>query len=112
MSKDEIKNVFHNLTMGVCRWAEWEWDQESTVTTEANSIEIKAQAAQPNTPMHITDWAQAHREDPKLEAVLDWCLNDKKKGTPWAQQLKNFKACLVPLKTNLRVNALSEMLIS
>ena len=48
--------------------------------------------------MHIMDWAQAQREDPQLEATLDWCLNDKKKGTPWAQQLEKLKAHLGPLK--------------
>ena len=48
--------------------------------------------------MHITDWAQAQREAPELEAALDWCLNDKKKGTPWAQQFEKLKACLQPLK--------------
>ena len=78
--------------------AEWEWDQESEVTAEADLIEIKAGAAQSNTPMHVTDWAQAQREDPKLEATLDWCLNDKKKGTLWAQQLEKLKARLGPLK--------------
>ena len=48
--------------------------------------------------MYITDWAQAQGEDPELEATLNWCLNDKKKGTPWAQQLDKLKACLGPLK--------------
>ena len=42
MSKDQMKAVFDNLTMGAGRWAEWEWDQEFMVTTEANSIEIEA----------------------------------------------------------------------
>ena len=41
MSKDDMKAVFDNLTVGAGRWAEWEWDQESTVTTKADSIEIK-----------------------------------------------------------------------
>ena len=45
------------------------------------STEIKAWAARPSTPVHITDWAQAQLEDPKLEATQEWCLND----TPWAQ---------------------------
>ena len=34
MSKDEMKAVFDNLTMGVGRQAELEWDQESVVTTK------------------------------------------------------------------------------
>ena len=87
--------------MGASRWAEQELDQESMVTAEADSIEIKAQAAWPNIPMHITDWAQAQREDLELEASLDWCLNDKKKGTLWAQQLEKLKAHLGSLKTKL-----------
>ena len=93
-----MKAVFDNLTIGAGTWAEWEWDRESTVTTEADSIEIEARAARPNTPMQVTDWAQAQREDPELEAALDWCLNDKKKGTSWDQQLEKLKACLGPLK--------------
>ena len=48
--------------------------------------------------MHVTDWAQTQQEDPKLEATLEWCLNDKKKSTPWAQQLEKLKAHLGSLK--------------
>ena len=40
------------------------------------------------------DWAQAQWEDPELEAALEWCLNDWKKVTPWAQQLEKLKAHL------------------
>ena len=97
MSKDKMKAVFDNLTMDAGRWAEWEWDLESMVTAKATLIEIEVQAAQPNTPMHIMDWAQALTEDPQLEANLDWYLNDKKKGTLWAQQLEKLKAHLGPL---------------
>ena len=36
--------------------------------------------------MHITDWAGAQKEDPELDAVLQW-LESKKKNrsedTPW-----------------------------
>ena len=48
--------------------------------------------------MHIMDWAQAQREDPELEATLDWHHNDKKKGTQWTQQLEKLKAHLGHLK--------------
>ena len=65
---------------------------------EADLIEIEAWAAQPNTPMHVTDWTQAQREDPELSATLDWCLQDHKKSISWAQQLEKLKACLGPLK--------------
>ena len=56
-----------------------------------DSIENEARAARPSTPMHVTDWAQAQQEDPELEATLEWCLNNMKKGTPWAQQLEKLK---------------------
>ena len=45
MSKEEMKAVFDNLTMGAGRWAEQHWEHESVVTAEAASIEIEAQAA-------------------------------------------------------------------
>ena len=48
--------------------------------------------------MYITDWAQAQWEDLELEATLEWCLNDKKKGTSWAQQLEKLKARLGSLQ--------------
>ena len=38
MSKDEMKAIFDNLTMGAGRRAEREWDQESSVATEADLI--------------------------------------------------------------------------
>ena len=84
--------------MGAGRRAEQEWDQEFLTTKEVNLIEIKVRAARPTTSMHIMDWTQAQQEDPKLEATLEWCLNDKKKGTPWAQQLEKLKAHLGSLK--------------
>ena len=65
---------------------------------EVDSIEMKAWAARPSTPMHITDWAQAQQEDLELKATLEWCLNDKKKGTPWVQQLEKLKAHLGSFK--------------
>ena len=81
MSKDEVKAIFDNLTMGAGRRVEREWDWVSSVAMEADLIEIKAWAAQ-HTHMHVTDWTQAQREDPELSATLDWCLQDHKKGYP------------------------------
>ena len=76
MSKDAIKAVLDNLTMGAGRRAEREWDQEFSLVAEPDSKETEARAAQPNTPLHVTDWAQAQREDPELEVDTDWCLSD------------------------------------
>ena len=46
--------------------------------------------------MYVMDWAQAQWEDPKLEAALEWYLNDWKKGTPCNQQLEKFRVFKEP----------------
>ena len=48
--------------------------------------------------MHLMDWAQALQEGPKLESTLEWCHNNWKKGTTWAQQLENLNVYLGSLK--------------
>ena len=41
--------------------------------------------------MHVTDWAEAQREDPEIEAAMDWChLN--RKNELWMQQLAQLKS--------------------
>ena len=48
--------------------------------------------------MHVTDWVQAQQKDLELEATLEWCHKNKKKGILWAQQLEKLKAHLGSLK--------------
>ena len=44
--------------------------------------------------MHVTDWAEAQHEDPKIEATMDWCHLNKKKLEPWTEQLAKLKSRL------------------
>ena len=48
--------------------------------------------------MHVTDWAEAHCEDPKIKAAMDWCHLDRKKLKPWTEQLVKLKSRLGPKK--------------
>ena len=41
--------------------------------------EVQVTAGQVLVEMHVTDWATAQREDPKLDAVLHWL--EAKKNT-------------------------------
>ena len=47
--------------------------------------------------MHVMDWAEAQREDPKIEAAMDWCYLDKK-SEPWTEQVAKLKSRLEPKK--------------
>ena len=51
-------------------------------------------SARLSTQMHVTDWAEAQREDPEIEATMDWCHLDKKKSEPWTEQLAKLKSRL------------------
>ena len=44
--------------------------------------------------MHVTDWSEAQRKDPKLNAAINWCQLDRKKSEPCARQLSMFKSRL------------------
>ena len=48
---------------------------------------MNVKSAQVNSQMHVTDWAEAQQEDPKLKAAMDWCWLDRKKSELWVQQL-------------------------
>ena len=41
--------------------------------------------------MHVTNWAAAQKEDPELEAVLQWLESkkeDQSEDTPWGTGIK------------------------
>ena len=44
--------------------------------------------------MHVTDWAEALREDVEIKASMDWCCLNKKKSEPWTEQLAKLKSRL------------------
>ena len=94
MSSEAMKAIFDNLTSGASRRAEQEYNTDSAAHREANSIEVNVRSARLSTQMHVTDWAEAQREDPEIKATMDWCCLIKKKLEPWTEQLVKLKSRL------------------
>ena len=94
MSSAAMKAVFDNLTSGAGRRAEQEYDTGSAAHLKADAIKVNVRSARVSTQMHVTDWAEAQREDPEIEAAMDWCHLDKKKSEPWIGQLTKLKSRL------------------
>ena len=86
-----MKAVFNNLTSGAGRRVELEYKVDSATHCEADSIEVSIWSMRPSTQMHITDWAEAQREDPEIEAAMDWCHLFRRKPQPWTEQLTKLK---------------------
>ena len=94
MSSEAMKAICDNLTSGAGRRAELEYSVNSTTHHKANSIEVSVKSMKLSTQMHVTDWAEAQREDPEIEATMDWCHLNKKKLEPWTEQLAKLKSRL------------------
>ena len=94
MSSKAMKAVFDNLTSGASGRAEQEYYMDSATHQEVNSIQVSMKSARLIIQMHVTDWAEAHSEDPKIKAAMDWCHLDKKKLEPWTEQLTKLKSRL------------------
>ena len=94
MSSKAMKAVFDNLTSGANRRAEQEYNTDSATHREADSMKVNVRSARLSTQMHVTDWAEAQRKDPEIEATMDWCHLDKKKSEPWTEQLVKLKSRL------------------
>ena len=73
MSSAAMKAVFDNLTSGARRRAELEYNVDSPIHDEVDSIEVSVKSARLNSQMHVTNWAEAQQEDPEIEAAMDWC---------------------------------------
>ena len=89
-----MKAIFDNLTSGAGRRAEQEYNPDSAAHCKANSIKVSVKSVRLSTQMHVTDWAEAQREDPEIEAAMDWCCLNKKKSEPWTEQLAKLKSRL------------------
>ena len=94
MSSEAMKAVFDNLTSGAGRRAELEYSVNSATHHEADSIEVSVKSTRLSMQMHVMDWAEAQREDPEIEATMDWCHLDRKKLEPWTEQLAKLKSRL------------------
>ena len=69
MSSAAMKAVFDNLISGAGRRAELEYNINSLIHDEADSVEISAKSARLNIHMHMTNWAEAQQEDPEIKAT-------------------------------------------
>ena len=65
--------VFDNLASGAGRRAEQEYETGSAAHLKVDAIEVNVRSAGVSTQMHVMDWAEAQREDPEIEAAMDWC---------------------------------------
>ena len=72
-----VRLILDGVTLGAAHWAEvhdptiieGDHDLEQEVCVAAGCMLVQ---------MHVTDWAEAQREDPVLSAVLDWLEAQKK----------------------------------
>ena len=94
MSSKAMKAVFNNLNSGTGSKAELEYSVDSAAYHEANSIKVSVKSMRLSIQMHVTDWAEAQREDPGIKATMDWCCLDKRKSEPWTEQLAKLKSRL------------------
>ena len=57
MSSAAMKAVFNNLTFGAGRRAELEYNIDSPIHDEVDSIKVSVKSARLNSQMHVTNWA-------------------------------------------------------
>ena len=74
---DTVKSILDGVTLGTVHWAEV---HDSAIVEGGHHLEqeICVTAGHALVQMHVTDWAEAQREDPMLSTVLDWLKAQKK----------------------------------
>ena len=68
---DTVRSVLNGISLGAAHWAE---GHDPTVAGGDNDLEQEVHVATWCIlfQMHVTDWAEAQREDSVLSAVLHW----------------------------------------
>ena len=74
---DTVKSVLDGITLGAAQRAECH-DPAVFKGDHGVEKEVCVAAGQVWVQMHVTDWAEAQREDSVLSAVLDWLEVQKK----------------------------------
>ena len=75
---EAVQAVLDRVAVGTPQWAE----VENATVVENNQCldqEIHVATRRVLVEMHVTDWAKAQKEDPELDAVLQW-LGSKKES--------------------------------
>ena len=72
-----MSSILHGISLGATHRAE---GYDPAVVEDNYSLEKQVHIAawQVLVEMHVTDWATTQREDPVLNAVLDWMEAQKK----------------------------------
>ena len=74
---DTVKSILDKVTLETVHWAEV---HDPTIVEGDHCLELEIHVAAGCTlvQMHITDWAEAQKEDLMLSTVLDWLKAQKK----------------------------------
>ena len=77
LGPEAMQALLDGATLGTSQRAEGE-DPAMIKGNQEKEKELPVAAGQVLVEMHVTDWATAQKEDPKLDAILQW-LESKKK---------------------------------
>ena len=66
-----MKSILNGVTLGMVEEAK-AYDPAMVEGDQCLEQEVHVNAGCPLVEMHVTNWAEAQREDPVLGAVLDW----------------------------------------
>ena len=77
LGPEAMQAILDGATIGASQRAEGE-DPAVIKGDQQREKEVQVATGQVLVEMHVTDWATAQKEDPKLDAVLQW-LESKKK---------------------------------
>ena len=77
LGPEAMQSILDGATLGATQRTE-EDDPAMVEGDQEKEKEVQVTAGQVLVEMHVTNWATAQREDPKLDAVLHW-LEAKKK---------------------------------
>ena len=72
-----VRSILNGITLGA---AHQEEVHDPTIAKGDHDLEqeVHIDAGHVSVQMHVTDWAEAQRENPVLSAVLDWLEAQKK----------------------------------
>ena len=94
LSPDAVQALFNGITMGASRHAKQEWDQSVIIDREEDNVNLEVRVARLMIPMHIIDWAEAQKEDPKLGVAITWLKTNFLKECDWTGCLAKLKQLL------------------
>ena len=77
LDPDMVRSILDGITLGAAPLAEI---HDPTIVEGDHDMEQEVHVATGHmlVKMHVTNWAEAQREDPVLSAVLDWLEAQKK----------------------------------